>query len=66
MTLAVGGMLNTYIKTFIYGTDRPMTLVLVCGPYQVFSVNDIRLTLTYFMAMSNLIPNAFFFCGEKS
>ena len=30
-----------------------------CGPYQVSTNDESRLTLTYFMARSNLIPNAF-------
>ena len=30
-----------------------------CEPYQVSSNYESRLTLSYFMAMSNLIPNAF-------
>ena len=30
-----------------------------CRPYQVSKIDESRLTLTYFMARSNLIPNAF-------
>ena len=51
------------LKIF-FGTKRPMTLkfcmlhwVLEC--YQVCSNDDPGLTLTYFMARSNLIPYAF-------
>ena len=35
-----------------------------CGPYQVFTNDYSGLTLTYFTARSNLIPNAFIW--EKS
>ena len=51
-------------KIFFTGTKRPMTLkvgmqhwVLKC--YQVYSNDDPGLTLTYFMARSNLVPYAF-------
>ena len=45
-------------------TKRPLALGLGmydpgCGPYQVSTNDKSRLTLTYFMARSNLIPNAF-------
>ena len=48
----------------ISGTKRPMTLKLgmqhrVLEHYQVCSNNDTWLTLTYFMARSNLVPYAF-------
>ena len=44
------------------GTKRPMALVLgmhlwESGPYQVYSNDESRLTLTYFTARSNLVPN---------
>ena len=37
---------------------------LRCGPHKVCTNDESRLTLTYFMARSNLIPNAFIW--EKS
>ena len=53
-----------YEKFFFSGTKRPMTLkfcmqhwVLKC--YQIRSNDDPGLTLTYFMARSNLVPYAF-------
>ena len=52
------------LKIFFYGTQRPMTLKLgmqhrVLEYYQVCSIDDPGLTLTYFMARSNLVPYAF-------
>ena len=52
------------LKIFFSGTKRPMTLKLgmqhwVLEYYQVCSNVDIGLTLTYFMARSNLVPYAF-------
>ena len=49
---------------FFSGTKRPLALELGmcdrgCGPYQVSTNNESRLTLTYFVARSNLIPDAF-------
>ena len=46
------------------GTKRQLALGLGmlhwgCGPYQVCTNDEFRLTLTYFMARSNLIPYAF-------
>ena len=51
-------------KIFFYRTRRPMTLGLGmkhwgCGAYPVYSNDDPRLTLTYLMSRSNLLPNAF-------
>ena len=48
----------------ILWNQRPLALGLgmqhcECGPYQVCTNDESRLTLTYFMARSNLIPNAF-------
>ena len=52
------------LNIFYYGTKRSMALGLDmhhlgCGPYKVCTNGESRLTLTYFMARSNLIPNAF-------
>ena len=52
------------LKIFFSRTGRPMTLELSmkhweCGPYQDCINDDLRLTLTYFMTRSNLIPNEF-------
>ena len=52
------------LNLFFSGTKRPLALELGvqdwgCGPYQVSTNDESRLTLTYFMARSNLIPNAF-------
>ena len=52
------------LKIFLYRTRRPVTLGLGmshwgCGAYQVCSNDDPRLTLTYLMSRSNLLPNAF-------
>ena len=44
-------MLKT-LNIFFSGTNRPMT-------YQVCSYDDPGLTLTYFTARSNLVPDAF-------
>ena len=46
------------------GTKRPMAFGLGmfhwgCVPYLFFTNDESRLTLTYFMAKSSLIPNAF-------
>ena len=38
-------------------------ITLGCGPNQICTNDESRLALTYFMARSNLIPNALF--GEK-
>ena len=51
-------------KIFFSGTKRPTTLKLgtqhrVLEYYQIYSNDDHGLTLTYFMAMSNLVPYAF-------
>ena len=53
-----------YLKIFISGTKRPMTLKpcmqhQVLEYYQVYSNDDSGLTLTYFTARSNLVPYAF-------
>ena len=55
---------KNYLNIFPSGTKTPMALGLTmwhwgCGPYQVCTNDESRLTLTYFMARSNLIPNAF-------
>ena len=52
------------LKIFFSGTKRPMTLKLgmwlwVLEYYQVCANDDPGLTLTYFRARSNLIPDAF-------
>ena len=52
------------LKIFLSRTRGPMTLGLGmyhmrCGAYQVCSNYDPRLTLTYLMSRSNLLPNAF-------
>ena len=52
------------LNLFLSGTKRPLALGLGmtdrgCGPYQVSTNDGFRLTLTYFMARSNLIPSAF-------
>ena len=52
------------LKKIFSGTKRPMTLKLgmqhrVLEYYQVCSNDDPGLTLTYFMARSNLVPYAF-------
>ena len=51
-------------KIFFSGTKGPMTLGLDMsnwglGPIKIFSNDDLGLTLTYFMARSNLVPYAF-------
>ena len=51
-------------KIFFSGTKRPMTLNLgmphgVLKYYQICSNDDPGLTLTYFMARSNLVPYSF-------
>ena len=51
------------------GTKRPMDLGLGmehlgCRPSPICTNDESRLTLTYFIAVSNLIPNAFIW--EKS
>ena len=44
-------------KIFLFGTKGPMTLGIgALGPIKVCSNDDLRLTLTYFMARSNLVP----------
>ena len=57
------------LNVFFSRTKRPMALGLGmyhwgCGCYQFCTNDESRLTLTYFMARSNLIPNAFIW--EKS
>ena len=57
------------LNIFFSETKRPLALGLgMChwgrGPYQVCTNDDSRLTLTYFMARSNLILIAFIW--EKS
>ena len=52
------------LNIFFSGTKRPLALGFDmwhsgCGPYQVSTNDESGLTLTYFMARSNLIPNAF-------
>ena len=51
-------------KNFFSGTQKPMTLKLgmqhwVDKYYQIYSNDDPGLSLTYFTAMSNLVPYAF-------
>ena len=52
-----------YLNIFFYGTKRPITLeryvALGMWALPVCTNDESRLTLTYFMARSNLIPNAF-------
>ena len=55
---------KTPLKVFFSRTRKLMTLGhgmlhWGCGAYQVCSNNDPRLTLTYLMTRSNLLPNAF-------
>ena len=55
---------KNFKKIFFSGTKRPMTLNLcmhhlVLKYYQVCSNDDLRLTLTYFTARSNLVRYAF-------
>ena len=52
------------LNVFSSRTKRPMALGLGmkhwgCGSYQICTNDKSRLTLTYFMARSNLIPNVF-------
>ena len=52
------------LNLFFSGTKKPLALGLGmqhlgCGPYQICTNDESRLTLTYFMARSNLISNAF-------
>ena len=52
------------LNIFFFGTKKPLALGLGmwhwgCGPYQICANYESKLTLTYFMARSNLIPNAF-------
>ena len=52
------------LEIFFSRTRRSVTLGLGmlhlgCGAYQVCSNDDPRLTLTYLMSRSNLLPNAF-------
>ena len=52
------------LNLFFSGTKRPLSLGLGmydwgCGLYQVSTNDESRLTLTYLMARSNLIPYAF-------
>ena len=58
------------LNIFFSGTKRPLALGLgmqhwECGPYQVCTNDESRLTLSYFMARSNLIPNAFIWGNLK-
>ena len=51
------------LNIFISVTKRPMALGLGmyhwgCGSYQICTNDESRMTLTYIMARSNLIPNA--------
>ena len=60
---------KTPLNIFFSATKRPMALGLGmyhwgCGPYQICTNGESRLTLTFFMARLNLIPNAFIW--EKS
>ena len=59
------------LNIFFSETKRPLALGLGmchwgCGPYQVCTNDDSRLTLTYFMARLNLIPNAFIWGKTKN
>ena len=52
------------LKIFFFGTKKPMTLKIgmqhrALKFYQVYSNDDLGLTLTYFTARSNLVPYAF-------
>ena len=52
------------LKIFFFRTRRPVTLRLGiwhwrCRAYQVCSNDDPRLTLTYLMSRSSLLPNPF-------
>ena len=52
------------LKIIFSGTKRPMTLKVgmqhwLLEYYQVWSNDDPGMTLTYFTAMSNLVPNSF-------
>ena len=52
------------LNIFFSGTKRPMALGLDMkhweyGPYEICTNDESRLTLPYFMARSNLLPNAF-------
>ena len=58
-------------KIFFSGTNRSITLKLnlhhwVLKYYQVYSNDDTVLTLTYFMARSNLVPYAFVWENGKT
>ena len=67
------GHMTKMAATHIYGktplkifsrTRRPMTLGLGmkhwgCGAYQICSIDDHKLTLTYLTLRSNFLPNAF-------
>ena len=58
-------------KIFFSGIKRPMTLKLgmqhrVLKCYQVLSIDDPGLVLTYFMARSNLVPYAFVWENGKT
>ena len=55
---------KTFLNIFFSRTKRPLALGLDmwhwgCRPYQICANDESRLTLTYFMARSNMIPNAF-------
>ena len=52
-------MVKNPSKIFFSGTKGPMTLVCSIGSIKVCSNDDLGLTLTYFMARSNLVPYAF-------
>ena len=58
-------------KIFFSGTKRPMTLNLgmhhrVLEYYKICSIDDPGLTLTYFLARSNLVPYAFEWEKDKT
>ena len=63
---------NTLNKIIVFsGTKGPMSMGLDMqhwqfGPYQVCSNKDDRLTLTYFMARSNMLSYSNAFILEKS
>ena len=57
-------MVKKLLKIFFSGNKRPITLKVglqhrVLEYYQVCSNNALELTMTYFRAMSNLVPYAF-------
>ena len=59
------------LKKIISGTKRPMTLKVgmqhwVLEYYHICSNDDAGMTLTYFMARSNLVPYAFVWKNGKT